>query len=300
MPIYGGNYRPKWTGGIWHSWFVHLRETIISRQAEIHLYKWSHRRQDQQSTPQYTLYMERETDHVLPFLDVLINNTDPHQSVTTVYRKKTFTGLLTSYLSFCPFTYKLGLIKTLIHRTFKINNTWMGFHTDLQKLSVILRRNLFPENLINKYISKYIQTAVKGGKTQPYSGVEPQETPKFFFKIPYVGHFSVTAQRSIRKLANRLCKPIDLRLVFTTFKVRNLFNVKDAVPEGLRTRVVYKFNLGDFIERKRNSFETYVSTNLSLIFVESPQQISGKRENYPRIANINKYIQLIHLLWVFF
>ena len=60
--------------------------------------------------------------------------------------------------------------------------------------------------------------------------------------IPYVGHFSVTAQRSIRKLANRLCKPIDLRLVFTTFKVRNLFNVKDAVPEGLRTRVVYKFS----------------------------------------------------------
>ena len=50
------------------------------------------------------------------------------------------------------------------------------------------------------------------------------------------------AQRSIRKLANRLCKPIDLRLVFTTFKVRNLFNVKDAVPEGLRTRVVYKFS----------------------------------------------------------
>ena len=228
--------------GIWHSWLMHLRETIISRQAEIHLDKWSHRRQDQQSTPQYTLYMERETDHVLPFLDVLINNTDPHQSVTTVYRKKTFTGLLTSYLSFCPFTYKLGLIKTLIHRTFKINNTWMGFHTDVQKLSVILRRNLFPENLINKYISKCIQTAVKGGKTQPYSGVEPQETPKFFFKIPFVGHFSVTAQRSIRKLANRLCKPIDLRLVFTTFKVRNLFNVKDAVPEGLRTRVVYKFS----------------------------------------------------------
>ena len=126
------------------------------------------------NTPIYALQWS-ETDHVLPFLDVLINNTDPHQSVTTVYWKKTFTGLLTSYLSFCPFTYKLGLIKTLIHRTFKINNTWMGFHTDLQKLSVILRRNLFPENLINKYISKYIQTAVKGGKTQPYSGVEPRK-----------------------------------------------------------------------------------------------------------------------------
>ena len=46
--------------------------------------------------------MERETDHVLPFLDVLINNTDPRLSVTTVYRKKAFIGLLTSYLSSPP------------------------------------------------------------------------------------------------------------------------------------------------------------------------------------------------------
>ena len=64
----------------------------------------------------------------------------------------------------------------------------MGFH---QKLYVILWRNLFSENLVNKYISKYIQTAVKGGKTQSHSGVELQETTKFYFKIPYVGHFTV-------------------------------------------------------------------------------------------------------------
>ena len=63
--------------------------------------------------PTIRFTMERETDHVLPFLDVLINNTDPHHSVNTVYRKKTFTGLLTSYLSFCPVTDKLGLIKAL-------------------------------------------------------------------------------------------------------------------------------------------------------------------------------------------
>ena len=96
-------------------------------------------------------------------------------------------------------------------------------HTDLQKLSVILRRNLFPENLINKYISKYIQTVVKGGKTQPHSGVEPRETPKFYFKIPYIRHFSVTAQRSIRKLANQLCKPIDIRLAFYYFQNQEYF-----------------------------------------------------------------------------
>ena len=154
----------------------------------------------------------------------------------------------------------------LIDRTFKINNTWIGFHTDLQKLSFILWRNIFPENLTNKYISKYIQTVVKGGKTQPHSEVEPQETTKFYFKIPYVGHFSVTAQRSIRRLANQLSKPIDIRLVSTTFKIKNLFKVKDAVPEGLRTRVVYKFSCAScnacYIGKTSRHFSTRVREHL--------------------------------------
>ena len=36
----------------------------------------------------------------------------------------------------------------------------MRFHEDLQKLSVILQKNLFSENLVNNCISRYTQTAV--------------------------------------------------------------------------------------------------------------------------------------------
>ena len=89
---------------------------------------------------------------------------------------------------------------------------------------------------------------------------------KFWPHTRFIGHFSVTAQRSIRKLANRLCKPIDLRLVFTTFKVRNLFNVKDAVPEGLRTRVVYKFSCAScnacYVGETSRHFSTRVREHL--------------------------------------
>ena len=93
----------------------------------------------------------------------------------------------------------------------------------------------------NVFLSIYSDSGQGRENTVPFRNRAPG-TPKFFFKLCYVGHFSVTAQRSIRKLANRLCKPIDIRLVFTTFKVTNLFNVKGAVPEGLCTRVVYKFS----------------------------------------------------------
>ena len=44
--------------------------------------------------------MEKEAHHKLPFLDVLVDNNDPISFLTRVYRKKTFTGLLTNYFSF--------------------------------------------------------------------------------------------------------------------------------------------------------------------------------------------------------
>ena len=48
--------------------------------------------------------MEKEVDHKIPFLDVLINNMS-HSPVTSVYCKKTVTGLLTNYFSFMSFSY---------------------------------------------------------------------------------------------------------------------------------------------------------------------------------------------------
>ena len=65
---------------------------------------------------------------------------------------------------------------------------------------------------------------------------------KHYYKLPYVGNFSRIMQKKITKLLKRYCKPdLDIKLVFTTFKLRNLFGVKDFVPQSLRSRVVYKF-----------------------------------------------------------
>ena len=84
--------------------------------------------------PNIHFSMERESNQVLPFLDMLLNNKYPQFPVTTIYRKKTFMGLLTIFLSFTPLCYKMVLVKKLIDRTFKINNTLLGFHNDLQNL----------------------------------------------------------------------------------------------------------------------------------------------------------------------
>ena len=136
--------------------------------------------------------MEKQVNHKLPFLDVLIDNNDPSSSLTSVYRKKTFTGLLTNYFSFTSNSYKVGLIKTLVDRAYKINNTWLGFHEDINKLTDILKNNLFPAHLIEKIINRYI-TGTQSNH-HPWGSL-PTISPTFYFKLPYIGHFSAITQK---------------------------------------------------------------------------------------------------------
>ena len=41
----------------------------------------------------------------------------------------------------------------------------------------------------------------------------------------------------------RYCNDLDIKLVFSSFKIGNLFGVKDPVSDGLRSRVVYTYLL---------------------------------------------------------
>ena len=189
--------------------------------------------------PNIRFTMEKESGDKLPFLDVMLDNSRQSSLTTTVFRKNTFTGLLTNYFSFSPMSYKPGLVKTLVDRVFKINNSWKGFHDDINKLSIILRKNCFPVWVIDKIVNRYVSQKLNPNTTSSTKAGMPT---KHYYKLPYVGNFSRIMQKKITKLLKRYCKPdLDIKLVFTTFKLRNLFGVKDFVPQSLRSRVVYKF-----------------------------------------------------------
>ena len=48
------------------------------------------------------------------FFDALIDDSDAHYLVTRIYRKRTFTGLLTNYFSFTFHSCKLDLVRTFV------------------------------------------------------------------------------------------------------------------------------------------------------------------------------------------
>ena len=64
-----------------------------------------------------------------------------------------------------------------------------------------------------------------------------------FFKLPYVGRFSRLAQIKLRELLKRYCSTdLNIKLFFATFKIRNMFSVKDSVPQSLRLRIINFIN----------------------------------------------------------
>ena len=64
----------------------------------------------------------------------------------------------------------------------------------------------------------------------------------------------------------RYCNDLDIKLVFSSFKIGNLFGVKDPVPDGLRSRVVYKFVCGGcnacYVGETCRNFSTRVREHL--------------------------------------
>ena len=57
--------------------------------------------------------------------------------VTSLYPKKTFSGVYMNYSSFLPLKYKKGLIHTLLFPAFNICADYNIFHNEVQYLKLI-------------------------------------------------------------------------------------------------------------------------------------------------------------------
>ena len=60
------------------------------------------------------------------------------------FRKEPGIGLFTNYLGFTPFSYKVGLVRTLLHRAFMISSSWFLFNEEIVKIKHYLEKLLSP------------------------------------------------------------------------------------------------------------------------------------------------------------
>ena len=162
--------------------------------------------------------MEKESNKMLAFLDIYINNKDPCNLLMSVYRRNTFTGLLTNFESFTSYSYNIGFIRTLVDRAYNINNTLAKFNDDGKILLDIFKNNKYPKSLISRVVHSYFESVQSSNVSKSVT-----DTSTLYFKLPFLKISKVT-QRIVGMLAKNYYKNLNIKLPFSSFKIKNAYS----------------------------------------------------------------------------
>ena len=95
---------------------------------------------------------EEESNAKISFLEISRTRSN-NKLVTSLYRKKTFSGIYMNYNSFLPTNYKKALINTLLFRFYNICADYSVLHNEIKYLKTICQKNpfllFFIDNCIN-------------------------------------------------------------------------------------------------------------------------------------------------------
>ena len=130
----------------------------------------------------------------MSFLDILIKNVGNRFS-TAVYQKKTSIRLFTQFDSFTPMSYKIGLIRCLTHRVFKISSSYIIFHNELEKIKIFLQKNMYPKSVIVNQVKTFLDKQFKVD-----SGTTSKKQKTLHYSLLYIGHFSHITKMKLRHL----------------------------------------------------------------------------------------------------
>ena len=149
----------------------------------------------------------------------------------------TLTCLFTNYLSFTPFSYKVGLVRTLLHRAFMISSSWFLFHEEVVKIKRYLEKNSYRLSFVDKQVKFFVENKIN----EKSDTVNATNNVATYYKLPYIGHISTNVKRKINRFCKFYCKSLSIKIILTPFKVADMSNMKDPIPKSLKSFVVYKF-----------------------------------------------------------
>ena len=183
--------------------------------------------------------VEQENIDSLSFLDIKSCRKNV-KSVTSVYRKPTFSGVFTNYESFIPTYQKEGVLHTLLHRFFSICCDFNTFHFEIDHLRTILMKSNYPLNFIDSCIKSFLNKLYT-----PKVMVANVPKRNVFVKLTFLGSTSFQIRKKLQKLFSDKLTSCNLKIVFTPpVRVKSFFTLKDKLPKMLLSGLVYKYKCG--------------------------------------------------------
>ncbi|CAF1480877.1 unnamed protein product, partial [Didymodactylos carnosus] len=223
----------------------------------------------------FTFESEDENNSI-PFLDVQITRSSPGFS-TKVYRKSTFTGLLTRWDSYVPDIYKGNAIGTMVYRAIRICSSYKLLDEEFEKIRETAGHNGYP----NWYIDKIIWEKLN----QYYTPKVREPTvlrERVVLKVPFYGQASLVYGRRVSAAVQHNFPLKEVKVVYETEKLGKCFNTKDKVPTPLESGIVYKvtcpicneFYVGKTYRHFCKRTEEHLSDQAKLIGIFEPTLVT--------------------------
>ncbi|CAF3164199.1 unnamed protein product [Rotaria sp. Silwood2] len=212
--------------------------------------------------PDIVFTCEQEKKNSLPFLDIfitrkLINNFWQSTSSfnTDLYRKSTYTGLITKWDSSVPHSYKVSTLSSMIYRAIKICSSFTLMHKQFQFIRKIAIKNGYPENFIQAQIRKTLgryYDKINGTqifRSQKQKNKINEETDQsikkrqIFIDIPYIGKPTDIFGKRLINLAKTINPQIHVQPISRPSpSISKFFPQKDQIPKDLQSNIVYMIN----------------------------------------------------------
>lgn len=192
--------------------------------------------------PNIKFTIELEKDGLLPFLDTSVKR-GSLKYTTTVYHKKTFTGVYLNWTSLTAKSYKIGLIHCLLDRIWRICSDEHDRESETEKLRAILTKNEYPEQVVEREISKFAKS--RSQLTTTTTKAQPEQSSmiiKRFIVLPYVNTKAESFAKRLKELVQTNYPQVEFNIAFKApNEIGKLFPFKDNLKKvESRSLVIYK------------------------------------------------------------
>ena len=177
----------------------------------------------------------------LPFLDVRVaRSTSPDVFTTMIYRKPTFTGLMTNWYSFVPFSYKKASVVSMIRRAISVCSNYDLLDIEFDDIRYYCSLNGYPWQFVDTLIDIGLTKYLNRNKKEPNLPVAGYERQRLYVEVPFIGNQTEPMKKKFQHLTGSIRPDLDVRFVAKPPRaVQTFFPTKDRVPKHLQSNTVY-------------------------------------------------------------
>ena len=219
----------------------------------------------------------------MPFLDALITRTG-NGFKTSVYHRPIVSEVYSNFNSFISEEYKVGLIFTLLFRTFSIVSDFSGFNSEVCHLKEILKKNEFPIKLIDSCIKNFLNKRLI---EKPVTLTA--EKKDLIIVLAFFGKLLLELRTRLKNSISKNLPFCKIRVIFkSSTRISNFFQFKDKMPYCLRSNVVYKFSCGRC--NATNYGETYRHLSVRVGEHSGVSPLTGKKSKCKKSTAVKDHM----------